>query len=102
MAAGAVGFEDAVRLVSERGEAMQQAADENPGVMLALSGVDDERARIACRRADGDVGWPTPTPPTNASSPGGRPSGYRAVDVAAELGAIRVIELRWGAPFTPH
>ena len=38
VAAGAIGFEDAVRLVAERGEAMQEAADENPGIMLALSG----------------------------------------------------------------
>ena len=38
VAAGAIGFEDAVRLVAERGEAMQEAADENPGIMLALAG----------------------------------------------------------------
>ncbi|HYA45764.1 MAG TPA: ACP S-malonyltransferase, partial [Acidimicrobiales bacterium] len=55
VAAGAIGFEDAIRLVAERGEAMQEAAEENPGIMLALSGIDDERARIACRRADGEV-----------------------------------------------
>ena len=55
VAAGAIGFEEAVRLVAERGEAMQEAAEDNPGVMLALAGIDDERARIACRRADGEV-----------------------------------------------
>ena len=38
VAAGGVGFEDAVRLVAERGEAMQEAADDNPGIMLALTG----------------------------------------------------------------
>ena len=31
VAAGAIGFEDAVRLVAERGEAMQEASEENPG-----------------------------------------------------------------------
>ncbi|MGD0811697.1 MAG: ACP S-malonyltransferase, partial [Acidimicrobiales bacterium] len=55
VAAGGVGFEDAVRLVAERGEAMQEASEDNLGIMLAISGIDDERARIACRRADGDV-----------------------------------------------
>ena len=85
VAAGGVGFEEAVRLVAERGEAMQEAADDNPGIMLAVTGIDDERARIACRRADGPAsisprsatamcGWPTPTPPANASSPGARPT----------------------------
>ena len=55
VAAGAIGFEDAVRLVAERGEAMQEAAEDNVGIMLAIPGWTTRRARIACRRADGDV-----------------------------------------------
>jgi [acyl-carrier-protein] S-malonyltransferase len=99
VAAGAVGFEDAVRLVAERGEAMQEAADENPGIMLALAGIDDELARIACRRADGDV-WLA-----NSNAPGecviaGRPAeAYRAVDIARELGATRVKEVAVSGAF---
>lgn len=102
VAAGALGFEDAVRLVTERGEAMQEAAEENPGVMLALAGIDDERARIACRRADGDV-WLA-----NSNAPGqcviaGRPDEVRrAADVAIELGANVVGQLAvQGAFHTP-
>ncbi len=93
VAAGAIGFEDAVRLVAERGEAMQEAAEENPGIMLALAGIDDELARIACRRADGDV-WLA-----NSNAPGecviaGRPAeAHRAADVARELGATLVTEV---------
>ena len=102
VAAGAIGFEDAVRLVAERGDAMQEAAEENPGIMLALAGIDDERARIACRRADGDV-WLA-----NSNAPGecviaGRPAeARRASDVARELGARLVTEVAvTGAFHTP-
>jgi [acyl-carrier-protein] S-malonyltransferase len=99
VAAGSLGFEDAVRLVAERGEAMQEAAEENPGVMLALSGIDDEAARIACRRADGDV-WLA-----NSNAPGecviaGRPeAAERAAEVARELGAVRVRPLAVNGAF---
>jgi [acyl-carrier-protein] S-malonyltransferase len=99
VAAGAIGFEDAVRLVAERGEAMQEAADENPGIMLALFGIDDELARIACRRADGDV-WLA-----NSNAPGecviaGRPAeAHRAAEVARELGATHVTEVAVSGAF---
>jgi [acyl-carrier-protein] S-malonyltransferase len=99
VAAGGLGFDDAVRLVSERGEAMQEAAEEHPGIMLALSGVDDETARIACRRADGDV-WLA-----NSNGPGecviaGRPeAAQRAARVARELGATAVKQLAVSGAF---
>lgn len=99
VAAGALAFDDAVRLVSERGEAMQEAAEESPGVMLALSGLDDEAARIACRRADGDV-WMA-----NSNAPGecviaGRPdAARRAAVVARQLGATSVKQLAVSGAF---
>lgn len=99
VAAGALAFDDAVRLVSERGEAMQEAAEESPGVMLALSGIDDEAARIACRRADGDV-WLA-----NSNAPGecviaGRPdAAHRAAVVARQLGAKAVKQLAVSGAF---
>ena len=99
VAAGALAFDDAVRLVSERGEAMQEAAEESPGVMLALSGLDDEAARIACQRADGDV-WMA-----NSNAPGecviaGRPdAARRAAVVARQLGATSVKQLAVSGAF---
>jgi [acyl-carrier-protein] S-malonyltransferase len=87
VAAGAVGFEDSVRLVAERGDAMQEAAEENPGVMEALSGIDDEQARIACRRADGDVWLANSNAPLQCVIAGRPEETARATQVATELGA---------------
>ncbi|MHB1711981.1 MAG: ACP S-malonyltransferase [Acidimicrobiales bacterium] len=55
VAAGALSFSDGIRLVDERGNAMQQAADERPGTMAALLGIPDGDAESACRRAEDDV-----------------------------------------------
>jgi [acyl-carrier-protein] S-malonyltransferase len=39
--AGAIGFDDAVRLVARRGALMQEAGQQNPGTMAAIIGMDD-------------------------------------------------------------
>ncbi len=55
VAVGALAFEDGVRLVAERGEAMQLAAEDRPGTMAAILGLDVEQCWVACRRADAEV-----------------------------------------------
>jgi [acyl-carrier-protein] S-malonyltransferase len=52
-ASGAMTFEDGVRLVSERGEAMHDAAEENPGTMAAILGLKDDLAEQACSGKEG-------------------------------------------------
>lgn len=99
VAAGAVGFEEAVRLVNERGEAMQEAAEENPGVMVALMGADDETARIACRRADGDVWLANSNAPAECVIAGRPEEVARAVSIATRMGARRAQELNVGGAF---
>lgn len=53
--AGCFGFADGLKLVRLRGQAMQDAADANPGTMVALTGDVTEAAVVAlCDRARGD------------------------------------------------
>ncbi len=90
---GALGYDDGVRLVLERGDAMHQAGLESPGAMSAVLGLDDDQVEVACRRADDQV-WVA-----NFNAPGqvviaGSPSGIeKASGHAKELGAKRVMTL---------
>jgi [acyl-carrier-protein] S-malonyltransferase len=102
-AVGALSLDDGVRIVTVRGEAMQNAADLRPGTMIALLGLDDDDADAACRRADGDA-WVA-----NYNAPGqtviaGDPAALeRASAAAKELGAKRAMALPVGGAFhTPY
>jgi [acyl-carrier-protein] S-malonyltransferase len=50
-AAGALSFEDGLRLVRERGRLMKQAGEQNPGAMAALLGLEIDAVRDLCARA---------------------------------------------------
>jgi [acyl-carrier-protein] S-malonyltransferase len=90
---GALGFDDGVRLVVERGDAMHEAGESSPGAMSAVLGLDDDLVEVACRRADDSV-WVA-----NFNAPGqvviaGSPSGIeKATHHAKELGAKKVMPL---------
>lgn len=98
-AAGVLDFSDAVLLVHERGEAMQEAADQQPGTMAAVLGLDDEAVDVACQRTAGDA-WIA-----NYNAPGqvviaGTPEDLdRACSIAKELGAKRAMPLPVGGAF---
>lgn len=98
-AAGTLSFDDGVRLVAERGNAMQAAADAKSGTMAAVLGLDDDKVEQACDRTDGDV-WVA-----NYNAPGqvviaGDPDAIDAAGVnAKELGAKRVMGIRVGGAF---
>jgi len=98
VAAGAISAREAVALVRERGAAMAEAADENPGAMAAVLGLPDETVEELC--ADiGDV-WPA-----NYNCPGQIVvSGLngavdRLIEMATELGARRAVKLRVSGAF---
>ena len=98
-AAGVLDFSDAVRLVTERGDAMQAAADERHGTMAAVLGLDDDQVQIACHRVGGEV-WVA-----NHNAPGqvviaGLPDDVaKAAVIARELGAKRTLPLAVGGAF---
>src|SRR5580704_1914481 len=88
-ASGALGFEDSVRVVAERGEAMQAAADARPGVMHVISGCDADTVDIACRLADGEV-WVANFNSVEETVIAGHPDSLeRAVSLALDMGARR-------------
>jgi [acyl-carrier-protein] S-malonyltransferase len=98
-ATGALGFDDGVRLVIARADAMHEAGLAQPGTMAAVLGLDDDQVDVACRRADEDV-WVA-----NYNAPGqvviaGSPAGVAAASAhAKELGAKRVMALQVSGAF---
>lgn len=102
-ATGALSFEDGVRLVVERADAMHEAGISNPGTMAAVLGLDDDQVEVACRLADADV-WVA-----NFNAPGqvviaGSVEGVEKAGVhAKELGAKKVMPLQVSGAFhTPY
>ena len=95
VAAGALTFEDALKLVRLRGELMQKAGEENPGTMAAIVGLDAQVVGEVCCTAwkEGIV------QAANFNSPGqivisGSVSGVRkGMELAKERGAKLVKEL---------
>jgi [acyl-carrier-protein] S-malonyltransferase len=91
-AAGAVSFEDGLRLVAVRARAMQRCCEKQPGAMAAVIGLPDEVIEEVCAGIPGVV-------PANYNSPGQVViSGEEAaVDAACEAlkaaGARRALRL---------
>jgi len=99
VAAGALGFEDGLRVVAERGEAMQAAADASPGVMVLLLGCDADTADIACHLADGDVWVANHNSADETVIAGEADAVSRAVERAVLLGARRGVAVPVGGAF---
>lgn len=102
VAAGALGFADAVRAVRERGRLMQEACPEGQGAMAALIGLELETVEEICAKlsTDGEI-----VVPANLNAPGQvvvaghAGSVRRAIETAKERGATMSVELKVSAPF---
>ena len=97
VAAGAMEFDDGLRLVRERGRLMKLAGKRNPGGMAAVLKAEDEDVERACREASAQVGQPVQI--ANYNSPGQVViSGHRdalekATSLLRERGVRRIIPL---------
>ena len=98
-ATGALSFDDGVRLVCERADAMHDAGNANPGTMAAVLGLDDDLVEVACRRADSDV-WVANFNAAGQVVIAGSPDGVAAASAhAKELGAKKVMPLQVAGAF---
>ena len=99
VAAGALSFEDGLRLVAARANAMQKACDIQPSTMAAVLGLDDFTVEDICQRVSDVV------VPANYNCPGqlvisGSVAGIdKACELLTEAGAKRVLKLNVGGAF---
>lgn len=100
-AAGCLSFEDGLRLVHKRGQAMQAAADATDGGMVSIIGLDEQQVRLLCdKAAQGEL-----LKPVNFNCPGqivvsgSKAACKRAESLAAEFGAVKAVRLEVAGAF---
>lgn len=97
VSAGCMEFEDALKLVRKRGELMECAANDNPGSMVSVIGLDDEICVEVAKAADVDV--------ANFNCPGQivlsglKENVQKAHDLAVEKGARKAVMLNVSGAF---
>jgi [acyl-carrier-protein] S-malonyltransferase len=102
VAAGVLGFEDAVRTVRARGEFMEQAVPGGRGAMAAVLGAERDALQQLCAQITSETGV---VELANLNCPGqivvsGSSEGVQAlVERGKEIGAKRVIPLDVSGPF---
>jgi [acyl-carrier-protein] S-malonyltransferase len=101
VAAGALEFSTAVKLVRQRGRYMQEAVPAGEGAMAAILGMSPSDVADVCKKAaNGEV-----VSPANLNSPeqtviaGSAAAVKRAVETASQAGAKRAVVLAVSAPF---
>jgi len=100
VAAGALEFEDSLRLVSIRANAMQKACEQNPSTMAAVLALPDEKVEEICASIDGET-----VVAANYNCPGqlvisGSNAGIeKACELMKEAGAKRALILPVGGAF---
>lgn len=101
VAAGALDFADAVRLVRKRAEFMQEAVAVGAGAMAALIGLDVVAVQAVCAEAAaaGVVEVANLNAPGQIVIAGERAAVERAVALASARGAKRAVPLPVSAPF---
>ncbi len=98
--ARALEFEDAVRLVAERGRLMQETVPEGRGAMMAIIGLERERVYAACQQARGEgvVNVATHNSPEQTVI-SGEQKAVQAAAVRCEEEDAMTVPLRVSAPF---
>jgi [acyl-carrier-protein] S-malonyltransferase len=101
VAAGAIEFEDAVRLVHRRGALMYQAGLDRPGTMAAILGLSGAEVEAVCAEAAdaGVVRAANLNAPGQVVLSGEVPAVERACELAKARGARRAVRLEVSGAF---
>jgi len=95
VAAGAICFEDGIRIVKKRGELMQHAGEKQPGTMAAIIGLSDQEVIDICNeaRSVGIVEAANFNSPLQVAISGSSEGVARAAELAQLRGAKKVMPL---------
>jgi [acyl-carrier-protein] S-malonyltransferase len=101
VASGAVGAEDGMRLVAERGRRMAAIQGERPGAMAAVIGLEGDALAELCEQAsaEGAVALANLNSPTQIVVSGEEAGVVRLMELAEQAGAAKVVRLQVGAAF---
>ncbi len=97
--AGALSFEDGLKLVSKRAMAMQAACEAQPGGMAAVLGLDDQTVEKVCAETEGTVVAANYNCPGQLVISGAQEAVAAACAKAKEAGAKRALPLPVGGAF---
>jgi [acyl-carrier-protein] S-malonyltransferase len=99
--AGVFSFEDGLKLVHERGTAMQAASDAVPSGMVSVLGLERETVQQLCEQAaeGGTLQMANFLCPGNVAISGDNDACDRAAVLAIEMGAIRAVPLAVAGAF---
>lgn len=99
VAAGAMNFEDGLKLVSARAQAMQAACEAEPSTMAAILGLEDKVVEEVCDAVDGVVVAANYNCPGQLVISGAVDAINTACEKATEAGAKRALVLPVGGAF---
>lgn len=98
VAAGAIDFADAVRLVQTRGRLMQEAVPAGSGAMAAILGLDEPEVAQCCAEAGGVVSAANINAPGQIVIAGTAAAVEAAIERCSAAGAKRAIKLAVSVP----
>jgi [acyl-carrier-protein] S-malonyltransferase len=96
---GALSFEDGLKLVSQRAQAMQKACEQNPGTMSAIIKLTDEQVEEICAATPGTVVAANYNCPGQIIISGALEAVEAANAKMLEAGAKRALLLKVGGAF---
>ena len=99
VAAGALSFEDGLRLVSQRANAMQKACEIEPSTMAAILGLEDSVVENICAQIEDVVVPANYNCPGQLVISGSIPGVDKACALLTEAGAKRALKLNVGGAF---